>query len=54
MRLNHSHVKPLPQSEERADSTTDSDSDEGIAPNNKKTRKYYGASYLHVSSLSNI
>jgi hypothetical protein len=48
------YVDAIPQPEERADSTTDSDSEEDIAPKKKKGRKYCGASYLHVSSLSNI
>ena len=47
------YVGAIPQPEERADSTTDSDSEEDIAPK-KKRRKYCGASYLHVLSLSNI
>ena len=48
------YVDAIPQPEERADSTTNSDSDEDIAPKKKKGRKYCGAYYLHVLSLSNI
>jgi hypothetical protein len=48
------YVDAIPQPEERADSITDSDSEEDIAPKKKKGCKYCGASYLHVSSLSNI
>lgn len=38
------YVDAIPQPEERADSTTDSDSEEDIAPKKKKGRKYCGAS----------
>ena len=39
-----SYVDAIPQPEERADSTTDSDSEDNIAPKKKKGRKYCGAS----------
>jgi hypothetical protein len=48
------YVHAIPQPIERADSSTDSDSEEDKAPKKKKGRKYFGASYLHVLSLSNI
>ena len=48
------YVDAIPQPKERADSTTNSDFEESIVPKKKKKRKYCGASYLHVLSLSNI
>jgi hypothetical protein len=49
-----SYVDAIPQPIERADSSTYFDSEEDKVSKKKKGRKYCGASYLHVLSLSNI